>query len=100
MTPDTDAAELSVEKIAPMTSVSSPQDIPSLSGSFADQERDSCAVIAVLSRDGRPSHRLVHEALEALQKMEHRAGQIRNEGDGTGIQMDIPKPLWRRWLVK
>ena len=100
MTPDTDAAELSAEKIAHGTSLSSSQDIPSLSGSFAEQEKDSCAVIAVLSKDGRPSHRLVHEALEALQKMEHRAGQIRNEGDGTGIQMDIPKPLWRRWLVK
>ncbi|MDA8028230.1 MAG: glutamate synthase-related protein, partial [Nitrospiraceae bacterium] len=74
--------------------------IPSLSGSFSDQERDSCAVIAVLSKTGRGSHRLVHEALEALQKMEHRAGQIRNEGDGCGIQMDIPKPLWRRWLQK
>jgi len=75
-------------------------EIPSLSGSFAEQEKDSCAVIAVLSKDGRSSHRIVHEALEALQKMEHRAGQIRNEGDGCGIQMDIPKPLWRRWLVK
>ena len=74
--------------------------IPSLSGSFSEQERDSCAVIAVLSKTGRGSHRLVHEALEALQKMEHRAGQIRNEGDGCGIQMDIPKPLWRRWLQK
>ena len=74
--------------------------IPSLSGTFAEQERDSCAVIAVLSKTGRGSHRLLHEALEALQKMEHRAGQIRNEGDGCGIQMDIPKPLWRRWLQK
>ncbi len=78
----------------------SPEKITSLLGSFSDQERDSCAVIAVLSKNGRGSHRLVHEALEALQKMEHRAGQIRNEGDGCGIQMDIPKPLWRRWLQK
>lgn len=75
-------------------------EIRSLTGTFADQERDSCAVIAVLSKNGRSAHRLLHEALEGLQKMEHRAGQIRNEGDGCGIQMDIPKPLWRRWLVK
>ncbi len=83
-----------------LTPVPSRETIPSLSGSFSDQERDSCAVIAVLSKTGRGSHRLVHEALEALQKMEHRAGQIRNEGDGCGIQLDIPKPLWRRWLQK
>lgn len=72
----------------------------SLTGPFSEQEHDSCAVIAVLAKNGVPSHATVQQALTGLQMMEHRAGQIKNEGDGCGIQMDIPRTLWQRWISK
>ncbi len=71
-----------------------------LSDSFSAQERDSCAVISVLARNGIATHATIQQALSGLQMMEHRAGQIRNEGDGCGIQMDIPRNLWQRWLAR
>lgn len=71
-----------------------------LSGSFPSQEHDSCAVISVLARNGVATHATIQQALSGLQMMEHRAGQIRNEGDGCGIQMDIPRNLWQRWLAR
>lgn len=71
-----------------------------LSGSFSAQERDSCAVISVLARNGIATHATIQQALSGLQMMEHRAGQIRNEGDGCGIQMDIPRNLWQRWIAR
>ncbi|MHB1756166.1 MAG: glutamate synthase-related protein [Leptospirillum sp.] len=71
-----------------------------MTGPFIDQEKDSCAIVAVLSRTGEPTHTTLREALSGLQMMEHRAGQINNEGDGCGVQVDIPRHLWERWLRK
>ncbi len=71
-----------------------------LTGPFIDQEKDSCAIVAVLSKTGEPTHTTLREALSGLQMMEHRAGQINNEGDGCGVQVDIPRHLWERWLKK
>lgn len=71
-----------------------------LSGTFPSQEHDSCAVISILARNGVATHATIQQALSGLQMMEHRAGQIRNEGDGCGIQMDIPRNLWQRWLAR
>src|SRR5262249_15333981 len=34
----------------------------------------------------------------ALTKMGHRTGEIAGEGDGAGIQTDIPREVWRHWL--
>jgi glutamate synthase (NADPH/NADH) large chain len=33
-------------------------------------------------------------ALEALQKMLHRAGNVDGEGDGCGVLVDIPRKIW------
>jgi glutamate synthase (NADPH) large chain len=63
-----------------------------------EQERDACAIIATVKRDGRPSHGNVKRTLEALTKMGHRTGEIAGEGDGAGIQTDIPREIWRRHL--
>ncbi len=61
-------------------------------------ERDACAIIASVKRDGRASHGNVKRTLEALTKMGHRTGEIAGEGDGAGIQTDIPREIWLQHL--
>jgi glutamate synthase (NADPH) large chain len=63
-----------------------------------EQERDACAIIACVKRDGKASHGNVKRTLEALTKMGHRTGEIAGEGDGSGIQTDIPREIWKRHL--
>jgi glutamate synthase (NADPH/NADH) large chain len=60
-----------------------------------EEERDACAIIAFVKKDGRASHGNVKRTLEALTKMGHRTGEIAGEGDGAGIQTDIPREIWR-----
>ncbi|HTG82137.1 MAG TPA: glutamate synthase central domain-containing protein, partial [Geobacteraceae bacterium] len=57
-------------------------------------ERDACAIICYVNKEGRPTHGNVQRTIEALVKMGHRAGEINGEGDGCGILTDIPRPLW------
>ena len=57
-------------------------------------EHDACALMAAVAKDGRPSHALVAASLEALAKMVHRSGDVDGEGDGCGIQVDLPRRLW------
>jgi glutamate synthase (NADPH/NADH) large chain len=63
-----------------------------------EQERDACAIVASVKRNGEPSHGNVKRTLEALTKMGHRTGEIAGEGDGAGIQTDIPREIWKRRL--
>lgn len=63
-----------------------------------EQERDACAIVASVKRNGEPSHGNVKRTLEALTKMGHRTGEIAGEGDGAGIQTDIPREVWKRRL--
>jgi glutamate synthase (NADPH/NADH) large chain len=63
-----------------------------------EEERDACAIIACVKRDGKASHGNVKRTLEALTKMGHRTGEIAGEGDGAGIQTDIPRDIWRHHL--
>ncbi len=65
-----------------------------------EEERDACAIVASVKRDGRSSHGNVKRTLEALTKMGHRTGEIAGEGDGAGIQTDIPREIWRQHLEK
>jgi len=58
------------------------------------EDRDACALYAAVRRDGTPSRELVRHALESLQKMLHRAGNVDGEGDGCGILVDIPRRIW------
>jgi glutamate synthase (NADPH) large chain len=57
-------------------------------------EHDACALMASVRRDGSPTHAIVRDALEALDKMVHRSGDVDGEGDGCGIQLDLPRTLW------
>ncbi len=63
-----------------------------------ESERDACAIIANVKKDGRASHGNVKRTLEALARMGHRTGGIAGEGDGSGLQTDIPRDIWARWL--
>ena len=54
------------------------------------REHDACALAAFATRDGLPSHDIVERALLGLDMMVHRAGSVDGEGDGSGLQVDIP----------
>lgn len=58
------------------------------------EDKDACAIYASVRRDGTPSHDPIPLALEALQKMLHRAGNVDGEGDGCGLLLDIPTKIW------
>jgi hypothetical protein len=59
-----------------------------------ESEHDACAIIANVKKDGRASHGNVKRTLEALVRMGHRTGEIGGEGDGAGLQTDIPRERW------
>jgi glutamate synthase (NADPH/NADH) large chain len=63
-----------------------------------ESEHDACAIIANVKKDGRASHGNVKRTLEALAQMGHRTGEIEGEGDGAGLQTDIPRERWARRL--
>jgi glutamate synthase (NADPH/NADH) large chain len=58
------------------------------------EDRDACAIYASVRKDATPSHAPVALALENLQKMLHRAGNVDGEGDGCGVLVDIPRKIW------
>src|SRR5215211_8394668 len=58
------------------------------------EDKDACALYASVRRDATPSHEPITLALESLQKMLHRAGNVDGEGDGCGLQVDIPTKIW------
>jgi glutamate synthase (NADPH/NADH) large chain len=59
-----------------------------------ETEHDACAIIANVKKDGRASHGNVKRTLEALARMGHRTGEVEGEGDGAGLQTDIPRERW------
>jgi len=61
---------------------------------------DACGIIAVVEKSARPSHANVQRTIESLYRMAHRAGLIRGEGDGTGVQTDLPRELWASYLYE
>lgn len=62
-------------------------------------EHDSCALAGFATRDGASRHDVIERALLALDMMVHRAGSVDGEGDGSGLQVDIPRPLWASRLA-
>ncbi|SDJ27419.1 glutamate synthase (NADPH/NADH) large chain [Frankineae bacterium MT45] len=60
-------------------------------------ETDSCGVAFVADLKGRPSHRIVEQALTALHNLDHRgaAGAEPSSGDGAGITVAIPDEFLR-----
>ncbi len=55
-------------------------------------EHDACGFGFVCDIAGRPSHRIVADALTVLANLEHRgaSGAERNTGDGAGILLGVP----------
>jgi glutamate synthase (NADPH) large chain len=71
-------------------------------GSFRhllSQEHDSCGIVAVIEKSGKPTRDNMIDTIDALIKMEHRSGFINGEGDGCGILTDIPRALWAQRLT-
>ena len=58
------------------------------------EDKDACAIYASVRKDATPSREPVTLALTNLQKMLHRAGNVDGEGDGCGVQIDIPREIW------
>ena len=58
------------------------------------EDRDACAIYASVRKDATPHRAPVELALENLQKMLHRAGNVDGEGDGCGVLVDIPRRIW------
>lgn len=65
---------------------------------YRQMEYDSCGVLSVMGKTCTPKKAHVDVLIDGLCQMEHRAGFVRGEGDGTGIHMDIPRSLWEEKL--
>ena len=63
------------------------------------EERDGCAIVAIVDKRGRSTHANITGTIDALQQMGHRSGDIHGEGDGCGIATDIPRAIWGRRLA-
>ncbi len=61
-------------------------------------EHDSCGIICIIEKSGKPARKNVDETIRSLIQMEHRSGFIDGEGDGCGILTDIPRTLWSQYL--
>ncbi|MEL7058435.1 MAG: glutamate synthase large subunit [Acidobacteriota bacterium] len=67
---------------------------------WTTRERDACGIGFVADIAGRPSHRVVEKALEALGNLAHR-GAVAADGqtsDGVGVLIQIPRRLLAREL--
>ncbi|MFZ5823209.1 MAG: glutamate synthase-related protein [Bacillota bacterium] len=63
-------------------------------------EHDACALMAAISKSGKGSHETIVQSIEALAKMVHRSGDVDGEGDGCGLQIDLPRRLWEGFLAE
>ncbi len=59
-------------------------------------EHDACALIVSVRKRGESTHGTLKRALGALAHMGHRTGLVNGEGDGSGVQTDIPRQLWAK----
>ncbi|MFN8411346.1 MAG: glutamate synthase-related protein [Anaerolineales bacterium] len=62
------------------------------------EERDACALVASVRKNGEATHGNLKRALAALSIMGHRSGEVNGEGDGCGVMTDIPRVLWSQAL--
>ncbi|MDG5786267.1 glutamate synthase-related protein [Evansella sp. AB-P1] len=61
-------------------------------------EHDSCGIVAFIEKENKATKENIDNTIDALVKMNHRAGFINEEGDGVGIHIDVPKALWKKKL--
>lgn len=62
------------------------------------QEHDACAIYMSARKQGQSTFGTLKRALGALISMGHRTGFVNGEGDGAGVQTDIPRRLWAKKL--
>ncbi len=65
-------------------------------------EHDNCGIGAVVNLDGRKSHKVVSQALEIVENLEHRAGKDAEgkTGDGVGILLQISHSFFKKACQK
>jgi len=61
-------------------------------------ERDACAIYLSVRKHGQSTFGNLKRSISALLAMGHRTGFVNGEGDGAGVQTDIPRRLWARKL--
>ncbi len=61
-------------------------------------ESDACAIYLGVRKQGQSTYGTLKRSLSALTAMGHRTGFVNGEGDGAGVQTDIPRRLWSRKL--
>jgi len=61
-------------------------------------EHDSCGIGAVVSIDGKRTHKPVSDALKIVENLEHRAGKdaAGTTGDGVGILLQISHKFFKK----
>ncbi|MEW6505258.1 MAG: glutamate synthase-related protein [Chloroflexota bacterium] len=70
-----------------------------ISNPFQDgSEHDACAIYLSARKQGQSTFGTLKRALGALINMGHRTGFVNGEGDGAGVQTDIPRRLWAKKL--
>ncbi|WP_088014826.1 glutamate synthase-related protein [Gottfriedia acidiceleris] len=72
---------------------------PGLFRDYYNNEHDACGIVAFINRSITQTRETIDIAAESLRKMNHRAGFTNGEGDGVGIQTDIPTLLWQEKLT-
>ncbi len=65
---------------------------------FDGFEHDSCAIFLSVRKQGQSTFGTLKRSLGALVNMGHRTGFVNGEGDGAGVQTDIPRRLWAKKL--
>lgn len=65
---------------------------------FDGPEHDACAIYMSARKQGQSTFGTLKRSLSALVSMGHRTGFVNGEGDGAGVQTDIPRRLWARKL--
>ena len=65
-------------------------------------EHDNCGIGAVVNLDGKKSHKVVSQALEIVENLEHRAGKDAEgkTGDGVGILLQISHSFFKKACQK
>jgi glutamate synthase (NADPH/NADH) large chain len=61
-------------------------------------ESDSCAIYLSARKFGQSTFGTLKRSIGALIQMGHRTGFVNGEGDGAGVQTDVPRRLWARKL--
>ncbi len=62
------------------------------------EEQDACAIYMSARKQGQSTFGTLKRALNAMIHMGHRTGFVNGEGDGVGVQTDIPRRLWSKKL--